>query len=250
MENTPYITADAIKPFPCEIIMKLLAKIACYRTVLLNHCWQWLGTIGLKFLQKMKYPHLKSRNKASTVLLGGWVEDQRLDAGNRNYHRFHFLTLLELSSPSLTSFSFLLSLPDPPGCQTWCWSRWRRTWTPVRARTHSTFSPGGRWLHVCQNLTMHEKEEQENHEITLPGRPPSLCRSNKASSLRIQRCRGLLRKEELEAWKPGTQWDLVIFCGFPGEAEAIMAKALLRDGNLWLGHLFGELFTLLSKLFP
>ena len=169
---------------------------------------------------------------------------------NQNYHRFHFLTLLRSSSPSLKSFSFLLSLPDPPGCQTWCWSRWRRTWTPVRARTHSTFSPGGRWLHVCQNLTVHEKEEQENHEITLPGRPPSLCRSNKVSSLRIQRCRGLLRKEELEAWKPGTQWDLVIFCGFPGEAEAIMAKALLRDGNLWLGHLFGELFTLLSQLVP
>ena len=124
------------------------------------------------------------------------------------------------------------SFPDPPGCQTWCWSRWRRTWTPVRARTHSTFSPGGRWLHVCQNLTMHEKEEQENYEITLPGRPPSLCRSNKVSSLRIQICRSLLRKEELEAWKPGTQWDLAIFCGFPGEAEAIMAKALLRDGNL------------------
>ena len=189
MENTPYITADAIKPFPCEIIMKFLAKIACSRTVLLNHCWQWVGTIGLNFLQngeialKITYPHLKSRNKAPTVLLGGWVEDQRLDAGNQNYfffqhllgsdvytytekcwwdnqnyHRFYFLTLLELSSPSLKSFSFLLSLPDPPGCQTWCWSRWRRTWTRVRARTHSTFSPGARWLHVCQNLTMHEKK--------------------------------------------------------------------------------------------
>ena len=165
MENTPYITADAIKPFPCEIIIKLLAKIACYGTVHLNHCWQWLRTIGLKFLQngeitlKMKYPHLKSRNKASTVLLGGWVEDQRLDAGNHNYHRFHFLTLLESSSPSFISFSFLLSLPDPPGCQTWCWSRWRRTWTPAQARTRSTFSPGGRWLHVCQNLTMHENRK-------------------------------------------------------------------------------------------